>query len=487
VQSSFNLGTDLNSNPEAHKLANSPSTGQPVLRITNDIMKLLMKEHSAELVCIGKAYDTDVKIPFWFKHFGKPEDGGAGDAYHIGVFGRTGSGKTVAAANMILGYAKKMKDMSILILDPQEQFYNDINVIPGGKFENKIKESGANYIKKIVPDEVYLPGDAKLLSELLLTSGFIKDAFNVNTDEKKDLLRQSIEYYINSRIENPGFYLSSYDSEKLLSDLVNKFCNAESVKEQQDGCSSLVSRVYSPGQPRKNLISTCDDLKEKIENKTLEKRISEKWEKILKLFKKEKTKISIDEIVEMVTLQGGNVVVLNISGRKAVGVESENLQALFIKAIQKKIIEKGSELYVEGKNSNCLVVMDEAHRYVSYGSLDPRIKELTNEIIDAVRTTRKYGIGYMFITQTLESLHEEIRRQMRIFAFGYGLTSGSEFSKIKDIINDDASAKFYKSFIDPTSNKKFPFMFYGPISPLSFTGSPLFLEMDKEISDFNKQ
>jgi hypothetical protein len=93
----------------------------------------------------------------------------------------------------------------------------------------------------------------------------------------------------------------------------------------------------------------------------------------------------------------------------------------------------------------------------------------------------------MFITQTLESLHEEIRRQMRIFAFGYGLTSGSEFSKIKDIINDDASAKFYKSFIDPTSNKKFPFMFYGPISPLSFTGSPLFLEMDKEISDFNKQ
>ena len=90
----------------------------------------------------------------------------------------------------------------------------------------------------------------------------------------------------------------------------------------------------------------------------------------------------------------------------------------------------------------------------------------------------------MFITQTIESLHEEIRRQIRIFAFGYGLTSGSEFSKIKDTINDDEGAKFYRSFIDPASNGKYPFMFFGPISPLSFTGAPLFLEMNEDISDF---
>ena len=53
--------------------------------------------------------------PFWFKHFGKAKDdngedtNGAGDAYHIGVFGRTGSGKTTTAANMILGYARNHK------------------------------------------------------------------------------------------------------------------------------------------------------------------------------------------------------------------------------------------------------------------------------------------------------------------------------------------------------------------------------------------
>ena len=47
---------------------------------------------------------------------------------------------------------------------------------------------------------------------------------------------------------------------------------------------------------------------------------------------------------------------------------------------------------------------------------DDGIKQLTTSIIDAVRTTRKYGIGYMFITQTIESLHREIREQIRIFA-----------------------------------------------------------------------
>ena len=106
VQSSFLL--DKKANP--HKLANSPSTGMPVKRMNNKIMQELMKaqdqDHKYKLVSMGSAYDTNVKVPFWFKHFGDSKKGGAGDSYHIGVFGRTGSGKTTTAANMIIGYAK---------------------------------------------------------------------------------------------------------------------------------------------------------------------------------------------------------------------------------------------------------------------------------------------------------------------------------------------------------------------------------------------
>ena len=43
---------------------------------------------------------------------------------------------------MILGYARNHKHMSILILDPQEQFYEDNNVLPSGKlFKDEIKKN----------------------------------------------------------------------------------------------------------------------------------------------------------------------------------------------------------------------------------------------------------------------------------------------------------------------------------------------------------
>jgi hypothetical protein len=73
---------------------------------------------------------------------------------------------------------------------------------------------------------------------------------------------------------------------------------------------------------------------------------------------------------------------------------------------------------------------------------------------------------------------------MRIFSFGYGLTAGQEVRKIGEIINNPSAIQLYKSFIDPSSNHRYPFMFFGPISPLSFTGSPLFIEVYKDVSQF---
>ncbi len=179
----------------------------------------------------------------------------------------------------------------------------------------------------------------------------------------------------------------------------------------------------------------------------------------------------------------GNFIVLDIGARQG-EIENENVQALFIKVLENKIVSAGAEMYAQGINANCLIVMDEAHRFISKETSDERIRVLTRDIIGSVRTTRKYGIGYMFITQTIESLDEEILRQMRIFAFGYGLTSGQELRKVSEIVNNPSAIQLYKSFIDPSSNRRFPFMFFGPVSPLSFTGSPLFLEVYSDVSKF---
>ena len=472
VQSSFNLGKDEELAAEAHKLANSPSTGQQVKRVTDNIMKILMKKHSEGLLCIGKAYDTDVRMPFWFKHFGDPDKGGYGEAHHIGVFGRTGSGKTTVAANMILGYAKNHEHMSILILDPKGQFYEDSKVLAdGSKFEDKVKATGMKYEKYKVPADVALPDDSSLFSELLFTHGFIRKAFNIKTEEKQILMQESIEEYVQSRIDFDPTFRIGKDADTFLTQIFKAFNSEDNAH--------YLSNVYAKGQYLNNLKDTVKAVAE--DTRPLTPAIKKTWTDVCSLFN-EDGKTPLTSIIQKIVSEKGNTVVLDIR-RDHLLANSENLQALFIKLIEQKIVNEGAVAYSNG-GLNCLIVMDEAHRFIATNSFDERVQQLSTKIIDSVRTTRQYGIGYMFITQTLESLHEEIRRQMRISAFGYGLTSGNEFNKIRDIVNDDAAARFYRSFIDPTSNGKYPFMFYGPISPLSFTGSPLFIEVDKELTDF---
>lgn len=471
VQSSFNLGKDEVNDPEAHKLANSPSTGQQAKRITDDIMKLLMKKHTDDLVCIGKAYDTEIRMPFWFKHFGDPAKGGCGEAHHIGVFGRTGSGKTTTAANMILGYARNKEYMSILILDPKGQFYEDSKILPENvKFEDKIKETGMRYERFKIPENIALPNESYLFSELLRSYGFVSKAFRIFTEEKLDLMQSSIDDYFQGRMNNPRFNIGDADSDTLLSEMINCF----------DTDQNYTANVYSQGQYLNNLRRRIHSIVDGTI--PLAASVVTIWKDVCRLFNAT-GKTSLESIIQKIVAGVGNVVILDIR-KNPLQDNSENLQALYIKLIEEKIVNQGAAEYAKG-GLNCLIVMDEAHRFISTTSFDERIQQLSTKIIDSVRTTRQYGIGYMFITQTIDSLHEEIRRQIRIAAFGYGLTSGTEFNKIRDIINDDASAKFYRSFIDPSSNNKYPFMFYGPVSPLSFTGSPLFLEMDKALTVFD--
>ena len=109
------------------------------------------------------------------------------------------------------------------------------------------------------------------------------------------------------------------------------------------------------------------------------------------------------------------------------------------------------------------------------------ISEKKKEIlktIDSARTTRKYGLGWLFISQTLNSLHKEINQQMRVQIFGFGLGWGNELRALKEIIGGNKNAiNLYQSFRDPQSGlgkREYPFMILGPISPLSFSSLPLF-------------
>ena len=140
---------------------------------------------------------------------------------------------------------------------------------------------------------------------------------------------------------------------------------------------------------------------------------------------------------------------------------------------------------------NTLVLIDEAHRlaprHVAQGD---DIGQIRNVLIDAVRTTRKYGLGWMFISQTMSSLDTEIIQQPRILFVGFGLSLGQEFQALQQTVGSRSPAlDLYQTFRDPNSsfsreNRQYPFMTVGPVSPLSFSGTPLFLSVFNSREEF---
>ena len=466
VQSCF-IKQESSEVPVGHVLGISPPTGLEIKKMDDAFMRKLVKGYGDAIQYIGTVYDSKkVNMPMWFRHFGKAEGEndytGVGDALHIGVFGKTGSGKTVMSSLMMISYAKSKK-MNLLVFDPQGQFHQDRNLLPDGeKLEDAInKIEGSQYKKYKLAQDISLPkDDFELFGSLLLESGYIRQTFDLATDNKKKDMKDLIVNYLKVQKEDQktkDFKIKDLEYEKML----------DYLKENSN-------RVYV------NYLKS--HLENNIKAEKTKKINQKKFKEIKDLFIKGEEEIK--EVIKKVVSpeEKGHFIIIDTSLK---GNSSDKYQALFLELIEKAIIEESEKHYSSGGElSNSLIVMDEAHRFISKHSDDDSKKELTKNIVDAVRTTRKYGVGHMFITQTLESLHQEITKQLRIYVFGYGLTTGDELRKIKNVINSESDLNLYKSFVDPSNTKRYPFMFVGAVSPLSLSGSPLFMEAYNNFQEY---
>src|SRR5574341_694420 len=105
-------------------LGTVPSTGTDIHLVTDDVLNELLQSYRDQIFYLGHVYGSKPKLPLWFKHFDTGPDG-AGEAYHLGIFGKTGSGKSVLAKMMLLAYARSPK-MALLVIDPQGEFARDM-------------------------------------------------------------------------------------------------------------------------------------------------------------------------------------------------------------------------------------------------------------------------------------------------------------------------------------------------------------------------
>lgn len=468
---------------EPEVLGMVPPTGTRVFRVQQALLDGLLSVYQKEIFYLGRAYANDVLYPMWFKHFGSRDqgEGGAGEAYHIGVFGKTGSGKSGLAKMMLCAYSKH-PHLGILVIDPQGEFALELSGTRVGQQGLPLDELIRGRGRDI---HVYRVSDIQLddwgtFEEMLQGLRFLEyigipSRSADNTRKAAEVIRNALEG--KHHLDNLG----TRGALRIALDAMNDQHNA--------------TYIYTPQRAR--------DLQQRIQrlladDSKMNEVFEQSWVPLCQLFSGGANRRKLYGIVSdlLGAIKGGEprpVIVIDLSARGNQGrFWTEELERRLLSKLLNVLIAQSTSSLTTQKSANVLVVLDEAHRHAPSGRLDQdsdaeRLRILLRR---AVRETRKYGIGWFFISQTLGGLDNEILQQLRILAFGFGLAMGSEFDRLRDFAGGDKRAlELYQSFRDPQSFprrelQEFPFMAVGPVSPLAFSGKPVFFSMFTDMKEF---
>jgi len=485
-------------------LGTVPATGTPIHLVSDEVLSELLSPYQEEIFYLGHVYGSKPLLPLWFKHFGSGPKG-AGEAYHLGIFGKTGSGKSVLAKMILLAYAR-YPQMALLVLDPQGEFAKEARgeSVPG-QFKLPMREI-LNHLQK--PVKVYEVKDLildrwELFTQILYESPFF-EKLSIPKGENRQLAAEILaEKLKDKRIPLRDLHLKE------------KFDIAWHLLGKED----IQKVFYRSGEARARFQSM-------YENANIDEFFTKYWLPVTQLFREDRPKAQkIDSLLKEIfhlDQERRPLVVIDLSGEGANHAlertdevtlfsqeEShqsqpqssplfwnETIQLLILKRLLDGIRREAERAYKQNRSLNTLVLIDEAHRLAPREEPDNEEKKaLRSILIDAARTTRKYGLGWLFISQTLSSLHREIIEQLRIFFFGFGLGMGTEFKALSELVGGRSKAlELYQLFRDPHSSfdiasREYSFMTIGPVSPLSFAGTPLFFNAfndPKEFRDANR-
>jgi len=465
-------------------LGTIPSTGTSVKLLDEYIMKNLFAEYEEELFYLGRAYGTNIKMPMWFKHFSS-DDGGANEAYHIGIFGKTGSGKSILSMMMMMAYAKHA-NMTQFILDPQGEFTKNL------KNQSEVKVILESILGREI--EIYTLHDLVLtgwdLFKKILIQSDILDNIGIYHETNKIQAANEFVRILKKTYRKTGSLTESFSDESSFKPIppfkAYKKESFDRIRRELEK-DEVLARIYTSKDLRERIRTSIENISST--------ELYSRWSKFANLFKYDdrENSIKIKDLSSKISESRKGIIVIDLSEADIPKniLWNDTLKFIVIGEFLDKITRVAEEKFKENKKLNCLVIIDEAHRLAPRDRTEnDELERVKTLLIDGVRTTRKYGLGWMFISQTLSSLDRRIIDQIRIYIFGFGLAWGVERQALLGIIGGQKEAlRLYQMFRDPQSTlgeREYPFMTIGPISPLSFAGTPLFFTALKYPSEFKR-
>lgn len=460
---------------DIHQLPRSiPPMGTDVRFASIADVSAFSGKHQA-LFNIGYLYETKVPIGLMLKHFGAGDDGW-GDAHMLGIFGVTGSGKTVMAASIVAGFSAR-REMGMLIVDPQGQFSGfELGQDPdkwSWRLDEAFRLAGRGPdVRTVKIDEISLQSPL-LFADLLERFDFF-DALSIVGPDKKAQAVTELAMYLTEWLKE--------DNNGSLGDLT---WSDELLKEiRRMGASAYAN----PDAQEKKMTAAFEASPYKL------KRAERIWNDVRAMFSRQ---YKLDDLLDDVLLRQ-QIVILDVDSE-------ESMKDLFCAEILDRIRRKAQSIYrvrqgrpwkgdpvskYRNAKTNALIVIDEAHRFApqTVGRNDDQ-ERILNTLQDAIQTTRKLGVGWCFITQSMANFNKGVFRQIQTKVIGVGIGTGADNDHLESAFNHDGDLiTRYRSLPRPITTGVFPFAIIGELVALGNGSRALFisgLASQRELFDVN--
>lgn len=456
-------------------------TGIPIKPVSRELIENIMSGQSG-YGYLG--YFTNAKgalAPVMVRHFGDFEDGGSAEGYMGGIFGPSGSGKSVVAANLISLWASNPQ-MGILILDPASEFSSN-SFGRGSEFEFDFFRFLSKTSKgRFTPQKNCINlGDLQLegvgmFVKTLQEQGFFR-RIGISSQKMSDV-SDCIETFLANLLRQKRWQPEmSWGQCSLI-----KVGVTEDDEEEEDMAESLsfmeaLCHEASVAYAAKSREEYCEKFMQGFMKNI--NSLREIWDATASLFSEKdvsgRPKKKVLDIIRDSMLRGG-IYIIDLNPEKIdLYGNNEMMKMYLVNFIVKKLREFAHKYYSSKASTNCLIVMDEAGRVIPQYADNETVRDICTQVSNSVKEMRKMRCGFLFITQTISEIVKDIYRNLHFRVYGVGLGVGADSEHFREKEGDEA-LELYRSLPDPRLSGVFSFMVAGTLLTLGSTGRPMFIQ-----------
>ena len=393
-----------------------------------------------------------------------------------------------AVTSYFLASQIRHEKMGFVIVDPQGQWSAEQGMV--FSLQGFASEMGREVLVRRISSDLRLSKDDELITNLLQHTRLVVE-LGLKSADTQDIVWYEIQKFLRLRGD-----WNEEDPNILLRDIL-EYLRSDETSE----------RVYSTPDRRKAFVSRVDNV---LAAPELFRDALHQFAPIHNLFQDKNTSgeirhdlwATLSEVFERVPNRPAPLLILDMSSAPMQGMdedvseaakvaqrilENDSVKAAVLRNLFATLKRASEDKFRSGVNLNTMVILDEAYRFAAPvgKSNDEEISRLSQDLAGYARDTRKFGIGWLYISQNTTSVNLDIWDQMSIRFFGYGL-SGADVNKMAEIVDDKNALRLYRTFGNPRSTGIYPFLVTGPVSPLAANATPLTLNTYNDFDDFRR-